>query len=194
MANDAKEVAPAIRIAALQTLLTRRAHDEDFEAARRYLAAAEQLPADDGTVRQLSALRLALDTSGLFGQALRGYFVATNPTAEHRVAWANAVIAATPTQSPIAGVGWYLRGLRFMDQARWSEASADLQRGLAAGLPSQRFAINAARRLAVAAYRANDHGGVLAAIATLRAPEANDVDQLLANDWQARLQSPRPQK
>lgn len=194
LANDAKEVAPAIRIAALQTLLTRRAHDEDFEAARRYLTTAEHLPADDGTARQLSALRLALDSTGLFGQALRGYFFATNPTTEHRIAWANAIIAATPPQSPVAGVGWYLRGLRYMDQARWSEASADLQHGLAAGLPSQRFAINAARRLAVAGYRANDDVGVRAAIAALQGVGANDVDVLLAGDWQARLQTPHPQK
>ena len=219
LADDAKEVAPAIRIAALQTLLQRRAQkwserangrrevlvwgepaeaqtgaDEDLDAARRYLSLAEQLPADDGVARQLSAIRLALTAPGLFGQALRGYFFATNPTTEHRVAWATAIISATPAQSPAAGIGWYLRGLRYMDQARWVEASADLQHGLTAGLPSDRFVTNAARRLAVAAYRANDDVGIAAAIAVLQRPSATDVDHLVALDWQARLRAPRPTK
>ena len=204
LADDATEVAPAIRIAALQTLLQRRAQkwseranarseaDEDLDAARRYLTLAEQLPADDGVARQLSALRLALTASGLFGQALRGYFFASNPTAEHRVAWANAIIAATPTQSPAAGIGWYLRGLRYMDQGLWAEASADLQHSLTAGLPSDRFVTNAARRLAVAAFRAHDEGGLIAAIAALQRPSATDVDHLVALDWQARMKAPQP--
>lgn len=187
LAADAKEVSPALRIAALQALINRRGHDGDFAAAQRYLTQAEALPADDGAQRQLAALRIALDAAGLFGQALRGYFFATNPTPAHRIAWADAIIAATPIDSPVTGLGWYLRGLRKMDIAEWAGAADDLQRALALALPSDKFTANAARRLAVAGYRSNNVGAVSTAITALRRGNSTDVDRLLAADWQARL-------
>jgi nucleoside-diphosphate-sugar epimerase len=46
---------------------------------------------------------------------------------------------------------------------------------------------HAARRLAVAAFRANDKPRVERAIATLRGAGMNETDHLLADDWTQRL-------
>lgn len=187
LAADVAEVSPAIRIAALQALINRRGHDGDFATAQRYLVRAEAIAADAGAQRQLAALRVTLDATGLFGQALRGYFFATNPTPAHRIAWADAIIAATPTDSPVRGIGWYLRGLRKMDIADWVGAADDLQNALALPLPSDQFTAYAARRLAIAGYRSNKTSAVRAAIRALQGHQSTDVDRLLAADWQARL-------
>jgi hypothetical protein len=56
------------------------------------------------------------------------------------------------------------------------------------GLPNPLFVRNAARRLALAAYRAGNRAGVERAIAALDgAPGMTEIDHLLARDWQERL-------
>ena len=72
-------------------------------------------------------------------------------------------------------------------ESEWQDAAEALDTSLTKGLPSISFTKNAARRLLVAAYRANDIARVERAIATLRGPEMNETDRLLADDWQQRL-------
>ena len=85
------------------------------------------------------------------------------------------------------GFAHYLLGLQDTLHDDWAPAAHELARALELDLPGPQFARNAARRLAVAAYRAHDRGGVEKAIAVLSGPRMTTPDRFLADDWRARL-------
>src|SRR5262249_10338678 len=85
------------------------------------------------------------------------------------------------------GFAHYLLGLQRANLGLWGPAAEELDRALTLGLPGPAFVRNAARRLAVAAYRSRDQARVAKAIATLGGPDMTTGDGLLAKDWQARL-------
>ena len=88
---------------------------------------------------------------------------------------------------PDLGFGHYLLGLQRAGQGDNAGAAGELSRALALGLPGRDFVDNAARKLAIAAYRVGDVAGVDAAIAALSTADATTVDRWLAKDWRARL-------
>jgi hypothetical protein len=71
---------------------------------------------------------------------------------------------------------------------QWQASAESLDVAIASGLPGAPFVRNAARRLAIAAYRAGDRLRTQHAIDALRGPGMTQTDQLLALDWEQRLE------
>lgn len=155
----------------------------DMARVRALVAAARELPVDPSARRQLDAQWFALEHAGPAGPALRGYFFAPSGGFD---AMQFALIATLA--EPELGLGHYLFGLQKANNAEWAEAAASLAASLDRELPTLAFVKNAARRLAVVAYRAGDRARVERAIAALRQDGMTTTDRLLADDWQQRLE------
>jgi hypothetical protein len=172
----------SLRADAFERLARQAAARGDLAATTAFIARARELPIDPNARRQLDAEWFALHHEGKAGAALRGYFFA-GPGAWDGPSWALLATLAEPE----LGLGHYLYGLQKSNLRDWQEAAEALDRSITLGLPSLAFTKNAARKLAVAAYRAKDTVRVERAIATLRQPDMDESDHLLADDWSARL-------
>jgi hypothetical protein len=183
------------------TLWTRIASDEDITSSLRaeafvriahtdrartgeLLAQATALPVDPGMRRQLDAETFALHHDGPAGAALRGYFF-SEVVVLAPVGWAQLAVLAEPD----LGFAHYLLGLQLAlgDKPDYRRAAEELDRAIDRSLPGIDFVRNAARKLAVAAYRSGDRERVEHAIAALRGHGMVETDRLLADDWAARL-------
>jgi hypothetical protein len=178
--ND--KVTSSLRADAFDRLARRAAANRDLTRTTELIARARALPVDPNARRQLEAQWFALNHQGKAGAALRGYFFAPGGTWDGQ-SWALLATLAEPE----LGLGHYLLGLQKGIESEWQDAAEALDTSLTKGLPSISFTKNAARRLLVAAYRANDIARVELAIATLRGADMNETDRLLAADWQQRL-------
>ena len=172
----------SVRADAFERMARRAAATGDMTRTTELIARARELPVDPNARRQLEAQWFALHHEGNAGAALRGYFFAPYGTWDGP-SWALLATLAEPE----LGLGHYLFGLQQAAGGEWQDAAEALDASLAKGLPGISFTKNAARKLAVVAYRANDIPRVERAIATLRGPEMNESDRLLADDWQQRL-------
>jgi hypothetical protein len=134
--------------------------------------------------RTLDAMQFALKHEGPAGPALRQYFFAS-PDVLNDVSWAYLAVLAEPD----LGIAHYLLGLNLAlgEKPEWQHAAEELDAALSHGLPSVDFVRNAARKLAIAAYRAGDTARVRDAIAALRGKDMVETDRLLADDWASRL-------
>jgi hypothetical protein len=156
----------------------------DHEHTAELIAKAAALPVDPGMRRTLDAMTFALAHTGPAGGALRGYFF-SSPEVFDDLGWAYLAVLAEPD----LGIAHYLLGLNLAlgDKPEWAHAAEELDAALARGLPSVDFVRNAARKLAIAAYRSGDATRVEHAIAALRGGDMAQTDRLLADDWAARL-------
>jgi hypothetical protein len=179
---ESDKVTSSLRADAFDRLARRAAATGDLTRTTELIARARALPVDPQARRQLEAQWFALQHEGNAGAALRGYFFAPSGTWDGP-SWALLATLAEPE----LGLGHYLLGLQKGIAGAWEEAAEALETSLTKGLPSTSFTKNAARRLLVVAYRANDEARVERAIATLRGPDMNQSDRLLADDWQQRL-------
>ncbi|MEZ4367403.1 MAG: hypothetical protein R2939_14180 [Kofleriaceae bacterium] len=182
LADDVTGVTSSLRAEAHARLADRAVAAGDLDGARAQVAAALALPLDDAQRRPLEAKAFALDHPGPSADALRAYLFATGSAPVDAAALAAAAVAAEPDLA----LAQYLHGLQLLVRRQWAEATAALARALDGALPSPRMEQFAARRLAVAAYRAGDAAGLDRAIAALRAPGRSLVDGLYADDWIAR--------
>lgn len=174
---DDEELTPSLRAEAM----TRLAHANNDNALIEKAAA---MPVDPNMRRQLDAEVFALHHEGAAGKALRGYFFIAGQVLSGR-GWAQLAVIAEPD----LGFGHYLLGLQLAlgDKPEWARSAEELDRAVTLGLPGADFVRNAARKLAVAAYRSGDVTRVRDAIAALRGDVMSIVDHLLADDWDARL-------
>lgn len=179
---ESETVTSSLRADALERLARDAAATGDLSRTTALIARARELPVDSSARRQLEAKWFALHHDGPAGAALRGYFFAP-PGSWDAPSWALLATLAEPT----LGLAHYLYGLQQANEGEWHAAAEALDKSLTLGLPSLAFTKNAARRLAVAAYRAEDKPRVERAIATLRQPDMNASDHLLADDWSQRL-------
>ncbi len=179
---DGEDQTSTLRAEAANRLIERAGRAGDWAEVGRRLAGLAALPLDDTWRRQVEAKQLALAHPGPAGVALRAHFFLVSG-AEDALRQANLAVTLEPT----LGLAWYLRGLRRLDLGDPAGGAADLERGLDLGLPGPSFQRNAARRLAVAAYRAGDHARVEAAITALGADTMGEIEHALARDWQQRL-------
>jgi hypothetical protein len=172
----------ALRADAVSALIFAAARAGDWVEVARLVAGSLALPLADFDRRQVLGRWLALNHVGPAGPALRAYFFATGT--ETGRALADAALAAEPAL-PLAA---YLVGLQ-AEGDDWREAAAQLAAALDGGLPHPLYVRNAARKLAVAAYRAGDPALVERAIAMLTSTGAgmSEVDRLLGVDWSERL-------
>lgn len=182
LAYDERRVTSSIRADAFEKLARTAALRGDDAAVRRYVATAVTLPINVNDRRQLDALALALAHAGPAGPALRGYFFAASRGIEPPT-WARLATIAEPH----LGFGHYLLGLQHLNQGELVAAAAALELALQRGLPGVAFVKNAARRLAIAAFRTGDRRRVELAIAALSGGGTSTGDRLLAEDWFARL-------
>jgi hypothetical protein len=181
LARDAEHVTSTLRVEVLERLAREAAARGDRAAVEARIHEASALPIDSSERRQLDAEVFALAHRGAAAVPLYAYFFVPTPIDNAMIAqW--AVLA-----EPDLGFAHYLLGLQRLTLGLWAAASDELDRALALGLPSALFVRNAARRLAVAAYRSHDTARVGTAIAVLSGPDMTAPDRLLANDWQARL-------
>jgi hypothetical protein len=180
----------SLRADALEDLGRLAARAEDWTAAEKHFAAAAALPLDDGNKRTLEALLFAVRHRGAAGPALRAYFFGTRTAQLDPFGVRHLQLEAADrmvTVEPALGVGWYLRGLQKARERDYTGARADLEIGLALGLPSPRFVRNAARQLLTTGWRAGDQAAVLRAATVLERPGASQLDRQLAADWRDRV-------
>jgi hypothetical protein len=173
----------SLRADAYERLARNAAARGDIASVKQLVARARELPADPNARRQLDGQWFALEHQGPAGPALRGYFFSP-PGAFDPPTFA---LAASLTE-PELGFGHYLLGLQQTNAAQWQASAESLDVAIASGLPGAPFVRNAARRLAIAAYRAGDRLRTQHAIDALRGPGMTQTDQLLALDWEQRLE------
>ncbi len=172
-----KAVTSSLRAEALEHMAGRA----ETEAAKLALIdQARLLPLNADERRQLDAKSFALHHEGPAGPALRDYFFGKIDSV---IASATAATVAEPD----LGLGHYLLGLQKSNAGNYEAAASELDTALVTGLPGPSFTRFAARRLAVAGYRAHQPQRVQRAIAAMRGAETNETDHLLADDWQKRL-------
>ena len=176
IAADTQDVTSSLRGNALERLAKTAGLRDDFATVKTRLAEARSLPIDGDQKRQLDGEWIGLDHP-----AVRGYFF--SPQVMEPIMW--AVLATV--DEPDVGFAHYLLGLRLANANTWAAAATELDHAIALGLPGPAFVKNAARVLAIAAYRSHDPTHVRVAIATLAAPGMSTADHLLAADWQSRL-------
>jgi hypothetical protein len=172
-----EHVTSTLRAEALEHMAGRA----DDDATRLALIErAQKLPLNIDERRQLDAKAFVLQHEGPAAAPLRMYFFGKS---DEVIANATAASIAEPE----LGLGHYLLGLQKSNAGEWAIAAVELDTSLAKGLPGLSFQRNAARRLAVAAYRSKQPALVEHAIGFMRGAETNETDHLLADDWQHRL-------
>jgi hypothetical protein len=177
------QVTSSMRAEVMDRLANAAAADGDLVRTTELITSALRLPIDDGQRRQFEAKRLALEHEGPAGASLRGYFYPPREGASDPRQLATRAAELEPS----LGLALYLRGLRQADDGSWAAMANDLAGALQLGLPSRSFVRNAARRLAVAAYRTGDSARVRLAAEVLSRAEMTETDHLLAEDWRQRL-------
>jgi hypothetical protein len=182
VSQDAERVTSTLRAEAFERLARAAANRGDWDQVRALIGEVVKLPIDANARRQVDAEAFALAHAGPAGAALRGYFFGGTSLLD-TATWAMLATLAEPG----LGFGHYLLGLQRMSASEWAEGAASLNRSLALGLPSLPFVKNAARRMAVAAYRSHDLIRVSLAIAVLSGSEMATGDRLLAKDWLDRI-------
>jgi tetratricopeptide (TPR) repeat protein len=181
LSGDAERVTSTLRVEVLERLARDAARRGDRAAVHARIRTAFDLPIDANERRQLDAEAFTLLHPGPAADALYTYFFLPGPIPTIALAqW--AVVA-----EPDLGFAHYLLGLQYTLADDWAHAARELSRALELDLPGPQFARNAARRLAVAAYRAGDRALVEKAIAVLAGPRMTTPDRFLADDWRARL-------
>ncbi|MFN0252613.1 MAG: hypothetical protein ACKV2T_37400 [Kofleriaceae bacterium] len=183
LALDHVRVTSSLRAEAYERLAVRAAVAANFAELRRLLVEGTKLQLSDTERRQLDAMLFALDHTGPAGPALRGYFFAASAGLPDDITWAKLAQVAEPT----LGFTHYLVGLQHYNKGELADAARNLAKGLLLGLPGSPFMKNGARRLALAAYRANDPTLVRIAISMLGGEGMTTGDKLLAEDWAQRL-------
>jgi hypothetical protein len=182
--DEAEDITSSLRAEAYERLARIAAQDGDLAKTAAIIAAAHALPVDAAARRQLDAEAFALADTAPAGAALRGYFFPVGERSLEPVQWALHATIAEPT----LGFAHYLVGLQRTLTGDWAESSRELARALDLGLPGPLFVKNAARRLALAAYRAGDTAQVRRAAAVLQQPDMTTVEHLLGADWLQRLE------
>ncbi|HEU4732226.1 MAG TPA: hypothetical protein VFT22_30230 [Kofleriaceae bacterium] len=184
LARDTEHVTSTLRVEVLERMARAAAERGDREAVEARIREASGLPLDGAERRQVDAERFALAHRGPAAAALYAYFFVPAPLGLGTSMLAQWAALAEPE----LGFAHYLLGLQHGIAGVAAPAAAELSRALELGLPGPLFVRNAARRLAVFAYRSGDLAGVRRAIATLSGPDATTPDRLLAKDWEDRLE------
>ena len=180
LADDEAHVTSSLRAQAIERLARLAGVRGDFKSARELVAIGQALPIEQADRRSLDGMAFALDHEGPAGGALRGYFfgVAISPMQDALT----AVVA-----EPNLGLAHYFYGLQAALRDDWATSARELDLALANGLPNIAFTKNAARRLAVAAYRTGDRNRLSLAITVLSGSDMSSGDRLLARDWLERM-------
>ncbi len=162
--------------------IAKRAHD--LPQTRSDLETAIKLPISRALRRTILALQFALDYDGPGAIALQQYLWPQTP--QHR-AMQIATAALVVASAPKLGLGAYLLARVMRHKGHPQTVKQLLLRALALGLPNPLFTQEAAKILAQASYQTSDFANVHKAAELLSTPDLPQVDQLLAQDWLARI-------
>jgi hypothetical protein len=180
VATDDAGVTSSLRAQAYQRLAQFAGMQGDYVEARKFVELARTLPIESGERRTIDGMAFALDHRGPAARALQLYF--------YDRYLPDVMLAATAVGAePNLGFAHYLFGLQSAGNGKWAIAAIELDKALALGLPTLAFTKNAARRLAVAAYRVGDRNRLALAITVLSGSEMSSGDRLLARDWLERM-------
>ena len=174
---DDEHITSTLRAEALEHMAN-RADDDTSRLA--LIERAQNLPLNLDERRQLDAKAFVLHHEGPATAPLHEYFFGKSDDA---VKTATAAMIAEPD----LGLGHYLLGLQETNLGEWTLAAGELDVALTKGLPGVSFKRFAARRLAVAAYRARRPERLQHAIDVMRGDDMNEIDRLLADDWEQRM-------
>ena len=183
VALDDKHVTTQVRAQALNQLARAAGRRRDYAHARHVIGYALTLAIEPDSRRELEAMAFALDHQGPAAGQLRDYFFPPRDATTDGLTYAEAAAAVEPT----LGLAHYLVGLQHHARGEYQLAANAFELAFQRGLPSVLFVKNAARRLAVAAYRAKDRKRLELATSTLTGPGMTSGDKLLAKDWLDRV-------
>ncbi|MBA2538500.1 MAG: hypothetical protein H0V17_02595, partial [Deltaproteobacteria bacterium] len=196
LAIDERNVTVSLRAQAFRRLARAAATRSDWKRTTQLIELARTLPLDLDERRELDAMSFTLAHTGPAAEHLKQYFFAKDP---ELVAGAPAgtprIKAPTPMESasaavlaePRLGIAHYLLGLQQANADDHAGAMASLEAALARELPGLSFVKNAARRLAVSAYRKGDRSRLGLAVTVLSGSQMSSGDRLLAKDWLDRV-------
>ncbi len=182
LASDAEGVTSSLRAQAYQRLARAYGSAGDLPRTRAAVAAGVALPLGPAERRTLEAMQFVLAHEGPARAALLAYFFPPRDSRDDGLALATAA----STAEPALGLGWYFLGLQRTNRADWAGAALALDAAIARGLPSLSFVKNAARQLAIAAYRTHDAARLATAVGVLASAPMSSGDHLLAQDWISR--------
>lgn len=182
LAGDASGITSSLRAKALEGLALLAVRRGDLARARQLLAEAAKLPLEQAERRQVDNKVFALAHAGPAAAMLRDYAFPPKTGAD-----ALALTEKMVELEPALGHGHYLLGIQRAFRRDWASAAVALAKSIELGLLDVTFVKNAARLLAITAYRANDLPRVREAIAVLARTEMSTGDKLLAKDWTERL-------
>jgi len=181
LATDDVRVTSTLRVRAFERLVRMVAKRGDFMLVRALVAAAVALPVEPAERRTLEGMAFVLQHDGPAAKLLFDYFFSSGDLGGLEGAEAAALA------EPALGFAHYLAGLQRANRDDFAAAAAHLERALARGLPGPSFVKNAARRLAICAYRSGDRTKLAVAITVLSGAEMSSGDRMLAADWADRL-------
>jgi hypothetical protein len=180
VAGNETGVTASVRAIAYERL-ARAVGGRDLATARRLVAEATELPLEPTERRTLDGMAFALAHQGPAGDALRRYFFPPPNSTTRPLDLAAQAVAAEPG----LGFAHYLLGLQRSLTGDWAGAALALEAALGRPLPGPAFVRNAARLLAIAAYRVKARSRLALAIAVLSTLPGGD--RWLASDWLARI-------
>jgi tetratricopeptide (TPR) repeat protein len=183
VAADAASVTSSLRARGYERLARAAGTRGDFDSAGKLVELARALPLEPEARRTLDGMAFALTYQGPAATALRNYFFPPKGTTVYALEQATLAVTADPE----LGLAHYLLGFQRNAASNWAGAASEFEQALAHALPTLAFTRNAARLLAVAAYRTGDKAKLAVATATLSGPTMTSGDHLLAQDWQDRL-------
>jgi hypothetical protein len=182
LAIDNRGVTISVRAQAYRRLARAAALRGEWDRTKRLIDLARSLPLDLDERRELDAMAFTLSHGGPAAKHLRIYFF-QGDKAPSTMQSATAAVAAEPS----LGLAHYLLALQKLNAEDYAGAARSFEAALALELPGLAFVKNAARRLAIAAYRTHDLARLGLATSVLSGSQMSSGDRLLAKDWLDRV-------
>lgn len=182
IAIDDRNVTVSVRAQAYRRLARAASQRGDWPRTKLLIDFARSLPLDLDERRELDAMAFTLAHTGPAAEHLRVYFF-PGDKAPTPLQSAAAAVSAEPS----LGLGHYLLALQKMNADDYSGAALAFEAALARELPGLAFVKNAARRLAIAAYRTHDLSRLGLATSVLTGSQMSSGDRMLAKDWLDRV-------
>lgn len=195
LAVDDRGVTVSLRAQALRRLASAAAQRGDWARTRQLIAYARTLPLDLDERRELDAMGVTLAHTGPAAEHLRAYFFRVDKPRTGAPGEAPSDKTPTPLQAaaaaaeaePSLGLAHYLLALQQMNADDYAAAARSFELALARPLPGLAFVKNAARKLAIVAYRTHDLPRLGLATSVLSGSQMSSGDRLLAKDWLDRV-------
>jgi hypothetical protein len=187
IAADKKGVSSSLRADALMARAAIEMSHGKTERATELLDLAASMPLEEGRRRNVEARRIVLRHHGPAAGPLRDYFWRRDRTTGIDPVALTALAARAVLAEPDMALGHYLLGRLMAGRGISDRAAESLSTALDKKLPHPLLEREAARQLAVAAYRAGRYDLVERAAAILMRADQPEVARLYGRDWLDRV-------